>query len=100
MIVQSFFPEGGNVISDEPNSFHFRSLGESTLERTSQEKDRDILLPEKSEQEQRHTPLFSPSTFFSALDEFRDEEKASTWRIGDALLYGEVVDGTQSMLDK
>ena len=102
-ILQSLFPEGGDVFSDEANSFHFHSLGESTPERTSEQKDRDILLPEKPltpEQEQRHTPLFSPSAFFTALDEFRNKEEAGTWRMGDALLYGEVVTSTQTMLDK
>ncbi|KIM62847.1 hypothetical protein SCLCIDRAFT_1214636 [Scleroderma citrinum Foug A] len=125
-ILQSLFPEralssltieegGGNaspqstqgmVFSDEANSFHFHVLGESPPERNCEEKDRDILLPKKPltpEQEQLHTPLFSSSVFFSALDEFRDKEesnRASTWRIGDALLYGEVVTSTQSMLEK
>ena len=125
-ILQSLFPEralssltieegGGNaspqstqgmVFSDEANSFHFHVLGESPPERNCEEKDRDILLPKKPltpEQEQLHTPLFSSSVFFSALNEFRDKEesnRASTWRIGNALLYGEVVTSTQSMLEK
>ena len=103
-VLQSLFPEGGDVFSDEANIFYFHPLGESIPERTYEEKDRDILLPRgllTPEQEQRHTPLFSPSAFFFALDEFRIKEEASTtWRIGDALLYGEVVTSTQSMLDK
>jgi len=125
-VLQSLFPEralssltleeGGRnvspqpsqemVFSDEADSFHFHVLGESHPERTCEEKDKDILLPKNPltpEQEQLHTPLFSPSVFFSALDEFRDKEESnreSTWRMGDALLYGEVVTSTQSMLHK
>ena len=116
-ILLSLFPEqgGGHVLPqstremvfvDEANSFHFHALGEPTPERNSEDRDRDILLPKEPltpEQEQLHTPHFSPSVFFSALDEFRDEEesnRASTWRIGDALLYGEVVTSTQSMLER
>lgn len=125
-VLQSLFPEralssltleeGGRnvspqptqemVFSDEADTFHFHVLGESHPERTCEEKDKDILLPKNPltpEQEQLHTPLFSPSVFFSALDEFRDKEESnreSTWRMGDALLYGEVVTSTQSMLHK
>ncbi|KAL4076877.1 hypothetical protein V8B97DRAFT_1513774 [Scleroderma yunnanense] len=93
------------VFADEANTFHFHFPGESLPERNCKEKDRDILVPKKpltSEQEERDTSLFFPSVFFSALDELRDKENSSSspWRMGDALLYGEVVTSTQSMLDK
>ncbi|KAG8216062.1 class II aaRS and biotin synthetase [Butyriboletus roseoflavus] len=64
---------------------------------------KDVILPAQpltAEQERHYTPLFSPSTFFAALDEFRSARKADERLIGDVLLYGEVVTSTQTMLDK
>ncbi|KAJ7628415.1 class II aaRS and biotin synthetase [Roridomyces roridus] len=51
------------------------------------------------------TPLFDLTLFFSALSAARkregiSEEQTDSWGIGDALLYGEAVTSTQTMLDK
>ncbi|KAG9307968.1 class II aaRS and biotin synthetase [Chiua virens] len=56
--------------------------------------------PLTAEQETRYTPLFSPSSFFAAVDEFRPTQKTDELLAGDILLYGEVVTSTQTMLDK
>ncbi|KAJ7164877.1 class II aaRS and biotin synthetase [Mycena filopes] len=50
------------------------------------------------------TPLFDLGLFFSALSSARKKDGVSEdgepWGIGDALLYGEAVTSTQTMLDK
>ncbi|KAJ8596280.1 class II aaRS and biotin synthetase [Rhizopogon salebrosus TDB-379] len=63
--------------------------------------------PLTSEHENMYTPHFSPSAFFRAIDEFRSGTEGTTqsasqdsWRIGDALMYGEAVSSTQTMFDK
>ncbi|KAF8842853.1 class II aaRS and biotin synthetase [Paxillus ammoniavirescens] len=74
-----------------------------TSEISHEEKVKHVILPAQpltTEQEARYTPLFSPSAFFIALDEFRVAEQHIPWGMGDALLYGEVVTSTQTMLDK
>ncbi|KAI6096161.1 class II aaRS and biotin synthetase [Pisolithus croceorrhizus] len=109
--------------SDATDSFHFHPVSELPLiegsrhpilqllpqSETSSRKDvRDVILPMQPltlEQEQLYVPLFSPSIFFSALDEFRAPDHGArrdvpSWRMGDVLMYGEVVTSTQSMLDK
>jgi biotin--protein ligase len=74
------------------------------------EKVKHVLVPPKpltSEHENMYTPQFSPSAFFRAIDEFRSGTEGTTqsasqdsWRIGDALMYGEAVSSTQTMFDK
>ncbi|KAH7911490.1 class II aaRS and biotin synthetase [Hygrophoropsis aurantiaca] len=54
-------------------------------------------------EEMTFTPHFSPNAFFNALNELNSREKPSIdtpWNMGDALLYGEAVTSTQTMLDK
>ena len=75
-----------NLLSDEPK-----------------EEAKSVILtaqPLTDEQEKLYTPLFSPSTFFAALDEFRTPLKTNELLFGDVLLYGEVVTSTQTMLDR
>lgn len=107
--------------SDAVDSFHFHSITElpliegshhpilQLLPQSETRKDvQDVILPKQPltlEQEQLYAPLFSPSIFFSALDQFRvpynsARGDAPSWRMGDVLMYGEVVTSTQSMLDK
>lgn len=110
------------IFSDEADTFHFilperiPSVNEQThpisaflppSHQSSGDKHKDIIVlkePLTTEQEHIYTPLFSPSLFFAALDQFRDEtynvDNSTSWRIGDVLFYGEVVTSTQSMLDK
>ena len=62
---------------------------------------KDVILtaqPLTAEQEKHYTPFFSLASFFAALDELRPTSKADELLIGDALLYGEVVTSTQTML--
>ncbi|KAK7042482.1 BPL/LPL catalytic domain-containing protein [Favolaschia claudopus] len=60
---------------------------------------RDGELPDRE-----HTPLFDLGLFFSALSSARIKEgileTIQPWCFGDALLYGEAVTSTQTMLDK
>lgn len=63
--------------------------------------------PLTSEDENIYTPKFSPSAFFRAIHEFRAGRESTSqgtsqdsWRIGDAIMYGEVVSSTQTMFDK
>ncbi|KIK93625.1 hypothetical protein PAXRUDRAFT_26252 [Paxillus rubicundulus Ve08.2h10] len=106
------------VFADEQDtfSFHFgRKIAADDLlsghpvfclmmsEISHEEKVKHVILPAQpltTRQEARYTPLFSPSAFFTALDEFRIAGKHIPWGMGDALLYGEVVTSTQTMLDK
>lgn len=49
------------------------------------------------------TPLFNISRFYeelAAAHKAKSDDQAKSWRIGEALLYGEVVTSTQTMLDK
>jgi biotin--protein ligase len=72
----------------------------------SNPKVKHVLVPSKSltsENERIYTPQFSPSAFFRAIDEFRSGTEGTSqdsWRIGEALIYGEVVSSTQTMFDK
>ncbi len=53
--------------------------------------------------EDKSTPLFQVKTFFDKLSAARSAEgstKSDTWGFGEALLYGEVVTSTQTMIDK
>ncbi|KIO11194.1 hypothetical protein M404DRAFT_836334 [Pisolithus tinctorius Marx 270] len=110
--------------SDANNSFHFHPVSEFSSTggsdhpilqllrqsaTSSTEEVKDVILPKQPltlGQEQLYTPLFSPSTFFSALDQFRVRDNSahadasSSWKMGDVLMYGEVVTSTQSLLDK
>ncbi|KAG2072880.1 class II aaRS and biotin synthetase [Suillus decipiens] len=112
------------VFEDANDDFHFHFLSFPPAGRTtdhpilelipqsslSSAKVKHVLVPSKplaSEDERIYTPQFSPSTFFRAIDEFYsgregiDQEKnPNSWRIGEALIYGEVVSSTQTMFDK
>ncbi|KAJ7704393.1 biotin-protein ligase [Mycena rosella] len=63
-----------------------------------------IVCPEGHLPDHEQTPLFDLRLFFSALSAARKKEgvseDAEPWAIGDALLYGEAVTSTQTMLDK
>ncbi|KAG2365283.1 hypothetical protein BDR07DRAFT_1399413 [Suillus spraguei] len=112
------------VFEDANDDFHFHFLsfplaGRATdhpiLELIPQSslssaKVKHVLVPSQplaSEDERIYTPQFSPSAFFRSIDEFysgredTDQHKNSnSWRIGEALIYGEVVSSTQTMFDK
>ncbi|KAF9224756.1 class II aaRS and biotin synthetase [Gyrodon lividus] len=94
------------VPADDPSSGHPLFCFMTSQTSQNNEKVKDIILPAQpltTEQEARYTPLFSPSTFFTALDEFRvagHSDNYIPWGMGDALLYGQVVTSTQTMLDQ
>ncbi|KAG2041287.1 hypothetical protein BDR03DRAFT_855884 [Suillus americanus] len=108
------------VFEDANDDFHFHFPSFPPTDRTtdhpllelippdslSNPKIKHVFVPSKpltSEDERLHTPKFSPSAFFRAVDEFRsgtEDTNPDTWRIGEALIYGEVVSSTQTMFDK
>lgn len=103
------------VFSDEQDTFQFHFVPEmpasdlpshpvlALLSGPPKEEVKNVILtaePLTVEQEVHYTPLFSPSAFFTALEEFRPTEKVDELLMGDVLLYGEVVTSTQTMLDK
>ncbi|KAJ7084019.1 biotin-ligase [Mycena belliarum] len=113
-------PHSGAQLSafdDTNDKFHFHLLGESgplvrdtrlaattrTDPSTWQPK-RIIICPDGQLPDHEQTPLFDLALFFSALSAARKKEgvpeDVEPWAIGDALLYGEAVTSTQSMLDK
>ncbi|KAK0220968.1 biotin-ligase [Armillaria nabsnona] len=62
-----------------------------------------IVYPNGDLPEDKSTPLFQVKTFFDKLSTARLAEgstKSDTWGFGEALLYGEVVTSTQTMIDK
>ncbi|KAG2147398.1 class II aaRS and biotin synthetase [Suillus bovinus] len=118
-------PKGESFVFEDANdNFHFhfpsfpsedRNTGHPILELIPQNflsnpKVKHVLVPSRpltSEDERMYTPQFSPSAFFCAINEFRSRIKYTSqgtnqdsWRIGEALIYGEAVSSTQTMFDK
>ncbi|KAG1781130.1 class II aaRS and biotin synthetase [Suillus placidus] len=107
------------VFEDANDNFHFHFPSFPPADRTtdhpilelippnslSNPKVKHVHVPSKpltSEDERIYTPQFSPSAFFRAIDEFRSGMEGTnqdSWRIGEALIYGEVVSSTQTMFD-
>ncbi|KAG2343479.1 class II aaRS and biotin synthetase [Suillus weaverae] len=108
------------VFEDVNDDFHFHFPSFPPTNRTtdlpilelippnslSNPKVKHVLVPSRpltSEDERIYTPQFSPSAFFRAIDDFRsgtEDTNQDSWRIGEALIYGEVVSSTQTMFDK
>ncbi|OCH92771.1 class II aaRS and biotin synthetase [Obba rivulosa] len=108
---------GPHVLQDSNDTFHFHaaSEGRKLLEEARTPSDapsdssiwqpKHIIvctggnLPSKDD-----TPLFDISKYYAELDEARHKHVGPTctgsWGVGEALLYGEVVTSTQTMLDK
>ncbi|KAK0498792.1 class II aaRS and biotin synthetase [Armillaria luteobubalina] len=63
-----------------------------------------IVYPNGDLPEDKSTPFFQVKIFFDKLFAARSDEgystKSDTWGFGEALLYGEVVTSTQTMIDK
>lgn len=58
-----------------------------------------IIPHEEAWPEPKETPCFNHAVFYSSLREYREKERdAEEW--GDALLYGEVVTSTNTLLEK
>jgi len=113
-------PQPGTQLTtfkDANDEFYFHPLQESSdLMRSSREAAKttsdpstwqpkhiivckDGALPEKEV-----TPLFDVALFYKALTAARDKidisKTSQPWGVGEALLYGETITSTQSMLDK
>ncbi|KAJ7201037.1 class II aaRS and biotin synthetase, partial [Mycena pura] len=113
-------PQSGKelkVFEDTSDKFHFHHLANSerllrdarhaAMTRTDPstwQPKHIVLCPDGQLPEHKQTPLFDLTLFFSALSAARKKEGISDdiepWCFGDALLYGEAVTSTQTMLDK
>ncbi|KAH8101771.1 class II aaRS and biotin synthetase [Cristinia sonorae] len=107
----------GAKLKDEHDTFAFHTVaeGKSVVQkaRSSGREDADedaavkhiIMYPSGQLPNPEDTPLFNISQFYSDLATARSKASApivntESWGIGEALLYGEVVTSTQTMLDK
>ncbi|KAH0583185.1 Biotin--protein ligase [Termitomyces sp. J132] len=105
-----------SVFKDENDTFHFHHTAESravlknarentnAAEDPSQWQPKHIILCPTSLPDRDQTPLFDLSSYFESLSPAKKalgcRDAPDTWGIGEALLYGEVVTSTQTMLDK
>jgi biotin--protein ligase len=91
----SFLPEPEDRTTNHPT---FKFIPPNSL---SNPKVKHILVPSKSLTSEDERTQFSPSAFFRAIDKFRsvtEDINPDSWRIGEALIYGEVVSSTQTIL--
>ncbi|KAG6867943.1 hypothetical protein C0993_009255 [Termitomyces sp. T159_Od127] len=105
-----------SVFEDENDTFHFHHSiesatvlqnareGTSAVEDPSQRQPKHIILCPTSLPDHDQIPLFDLDSYFESLSSARKalgcRDASDTWGIGEALLYGEVVTSTQTMLDK
>ncbi|KAF8316761.1 class II aaRS and biotin synthetase [Clavulina sp. PMI_390] len=90
------------LVGDQTDTFHVAGLLQADLKRYMQ-KAREIAVVTDTElPDSSSTPLFDIGRFFKEVENYRD--KTFRWkkeqRLGDVLLYGEVVTSTQSLLDR
>ncbi|KAJ6588314.1 biotin-protein ligase [Mycena capillaripes] len=103
-------PQPGTELSafedtNDKFSFHVLSESGSLIGDNRRNAPKHIVIcPDGQLPVREQTPLFDLGLFFSALSSARKKEEVSEdaepWGIGDALLYGEAVTSTQTMLDK
>lgn len=103
-----------SVFEDGNDTFHFHRLTES---RSLVQDIREKTIPSDDFKQPKHiivctneipareeTPLFDLGLYYEALSTARtkrgDPPNAEPWSFGEALLYGEVVTSTQTLLDK
>ncbi|KAF8645813.1 hypothetical protein AX16_007556 [Volvariella volvacea WC 439] len=108
-------PEQQFEFSDEGDTFHFHSLSDSTPSFVQAERDKEAL--DNTKWQPKHiihcangqlppnalTPIFDLDKYYSTLSSSRASNSVtlgSSWNLGDALLYGESVTSTQTMLDQ
>ncbi|KZT22960.1 class II aaRS and biotin synthetase [Neolentinus lepideus HHB14362 ss-1] len=110
-----------SVLPDTNDTFHFHSFSAGvtalqqarvkSLEPTQQMKEEEwqpkhvVVCSSAQRPTTDHTPLFDVDRYFASLQSARKREgledgEGDSWGIGEALLYGEVVSSTQTMLDK
>ena len=103
------------IFEDKGDTFHFHRLDESEglmneLRENPQSNDsskwqpKHIILCPDALPDRRRTPLFDIELYYKSLSPARKKEGGSDiavpWGMGDALLYGEVVTSTQTLLEK
>lgn len=105
-----------SIFKDENDTFHFHHSNDSatvlqdaresisTVGDPSQWQPKHIILCPTSLPDRDQVPLFDLNSYFESLSSARKalgcRDASDTWGIGEALLYGEVVTSTQTMLDK
>ncbi|KAF5379443.1 hypothetical protein D9615_006567 [Tricholomella constricta] len=105
-----------SVFKDENDTLHFHHFAESTnvlqdardnpsaSSDPSQWQPKHIILCPDSLPDRDLTPLFDLGAYYESLSTARAKQGcldvADSWGCGEALLYGEVVTSTQTMLDK
>ncbi|TFK53166.1 class II aaRS and biotin synthetase [Heliocybe sulcata] len=109
------------ILSDANDTFHFHSYSNgvtalqqarvTSLETSQLMKEEEwqpkhvVVCSTEQRPTSEHTPLFDVDRYFGSLHSARkqeglDERERDSWGMGEALLYGEVVSSTQTMLDK
>ena len=103
-----------HVIKDAADTFHFEAFAPDVLEQARTHEDgeqvrRVLVLAPGQLPSNKITPLFDVRGYYDALRKARKHEEPPTsekakdeegWGLGEALLYGEVITSTQTMLDK
>lgn len=107
--------QGVYILDDSQDKFRFfnSSSGRLAMARKEAEAEessgpppntpRDIIYYDSSLPPDIDTPLFSVASYFEALHRARENKSFisnAKWGIGEALLYGEAVTSTQSLLDR
>lgn len=105
-----------SIFKDENDTFHFHPLAESAdlLKRSREGKGKamdaeewqpkHIILCFGTIPDLNQTPLFNLGLYYEHLSKAHKQQQArgvtNSWRLGETLLYGEVVTSTQIMLTK
>ena len=104
-----------SVFEDKCDTFHFHRLEERgnlvnearenpQFSDTSNWQPKHIILCQDALPDGRQTPLFDIELYYKSLSVAQQKEGSSDiavpWGIGEALLYGEVVTSTQTLLEK
>ena len=115
-----------SIFKDDNDTFHFHALSESDalLENSRETRSTSALTADPAQWQPKHiilctdgvlptrdqTPLFDHSLYYGYLSQERKtqglpgsttgDSDDEVWALGEALLYGEVVTSTQTMLDK
>ena len=95
------------VLEDANDTFYFHDIADApSLYTTSDKSSKHIILcPAHQKPSLNFTPSFDLDTYFQSLAECRAHKDCNinptqSWGIGEALLYGEVVTSTQTILDR
>lgn len=106
-----------SIIEDSNDTFHFHPLRESpelldkirndihsSSDPSTWQPKHVIICPNGEIPDREQTPLFDIRMYYQALSDARTKEGISTsagpWGLGEALLYGEMVTSTQTLIEK